>query len=359
MRILFDAHWWVDGPRSGRNVLRGLVSGWLRAFPDDELHLRAQRRHVSAVEEDAQQGQLRVNVSHYPRWARYHALAVATIAARKDEFDAVLTQNFCPPLSTAPRLVLLHDALFVTNPEWFTKTELVYLSGIRPSLRRATNILTTSNSETARVGAVWPELRDRLVKVGLSVPDGVLEAQPRRPSSLYDELPFILAVGRLNVRKNLAGLIEAFVRIACDDPQPHLVIAGSVDGAYVPVVVPDEMTGRIHFLGHVTDDELRWLYENCELFVCPSLDEGYGLPLIEARILGAEVIASDIPAFRELGIAKAYFDPRSIDEMAATIRDSLDVVGPALAGQLRWEDVAWNVRAAIEKVRRRSNAPNP
>lgn len=359
MRILFDAHWWVDGPRSGQNVLRGLIAGWSRAFPDDELDLRTQHRHISIVREDAQQGRLKVTVSHYPRWARYHAVAVATIAARRGEYDAVLTQNFCPPLSTAPRVVLVHDALFVTNPEWFTKTELLYLSGIRPSLRWATSILTTSDSETARIGTVWPELRNRLVKVGLGVPDGVLEAQPRRPSSLYGEQPFVLAVGRLNVRKNLARLIGAFIRIARDDPKPHLVIAGSVDGAYAPVVVPDEMSARIHLLGHVTDDELRWLYENCDLFVCPSLDEGYGLPLIEANILGAQVIASDIPAFRELNIAVAYFDPRSMDEMAAAIRHGLDMVGSAVAGQLTWEEVVQNVREAIEKGRRWSSAPNP
>lgn len=349
MRILFDAHWWVDGPRSGRNVLRGLIGGWSRAFPDDEITLRAQRRHISLVREDVGQRQLKVEVSHYPTWARYHAVAVATIAARRGEYDAVLTQNFCSPLSTAPRVVLLHDALFVTNPEWFTKTELLYLSAIRPSLRWATNILTTSNSETARIGAVWPEVRARLAKVGLGVPDGILEAHPRRPSSLSDEVPFVLAVGRLNVRKNLAGLIEAFIRIARDDPKRHLVIAGSVDGAYAPIVVPDEMSARIHFLGHVADDELRWLYENCDLFVCPSLDEGYGLPLIEANILGTQVIASDIPVFRELAIAAAYFDPRSIAEIAAAIRRGLDRVGPTVARQLTWEDVVQNIRAAIEK----------
>lgn len=349
MRILFDAHWWVDGPRSGRNVLRGLVGGWSRAFPDDEITLRAQRRHVSLVRGDARQGKLKVEVNHYPTWARYHAVAVATIAASKDEYDAVLTQNFCPPFSRARNVVLLHDVLFVTNPEWFTKTELLYLSAIRPSLHWATNIVTTSSSETVRIGTVWPEVRTRLVKVGLGVPDGLLDTHPRRPSSLCHESPFVLAVGRLNVRKNLARLVEAFIRVAVDDPKPHLVIAGSVDGAYVPVAVPREMAARIHFLGHVADEELRWLYENCDLFACPSLDEGYGLPLIEANILGARVIASDIQVFRELAIAEAYFDPRSVDEVAAAIRHGLDRASSTAAGRMTWENVVQNIREAIEQ----------
>ena len=98
-------------------------------FPADDLTLRVPKNDVSYVEGEIQRLQLRVDVDHYPRWARYHAAAVATIAVRRREYDAVLAQNFCPPFSGAPRVVLVHDALFVTNPEWFTKKELLYLRG--------------------------------------------------------------------------------------------------------------------------------------------------------------------------------------------------------------------------------------
>ncbi|WP_166555293.1 glycosyltransferase [Mycolicibacterium sp. CBMA 226] len=191
------------------------------------------------------------------------------------------------------------------------------------------------------------------------MPDGILEAVSKRPSIPCGESPFVLAVGRLNVRKNLARLIEAFVRVARDDPKPDLVIAGCVDGAYVPITVPDDMTARIHFLGHVTDNELRWLYENCDLFVCPSLDEGYGLPIIEANILGAQVIASDIQVFRESNIAVGYFDPRSVDEIASAIRHGLDGINSTVAGHLTWEGVVRNIRDVIYNARRHSNAPKP
>ena len=78
------------------------------------------------------------------------------------------------------------------------------------------------------------------------------------------------------MRKNVARLIEAFARVAQQDVTRHLVVVGEKDGKYSPGAIPDHVTSRIHFLGHVTDDELRWLYENCDLFVFPSLDEGYG-----------------------------------------------------------------------------------
>ncbi|MEN4450256.1 glycosyltransferase [Mycobacterium sp. SM3041] len=349
MKILFDGHWWVDGPPSGRNVLRALVVAWTQAFPDDAITLRVPKAHVTVVRDELRSAQLAVVVEDYPTWTRYQAAAVASIAARRNCYDAVVTQNFCPPLSTCARVALLHDVLFVTNPEWFTRAELLYLSAIRPSLRRATAVLTTSSSETDRVRSVWPELRARLVQVGLSVPDGLIAAKPVRPSGLPASDPFILTVGRLNVRKNLARLIEAFIRLADDDLDHHLIIVGGQDGAYKPTSIPDHLAARIHFLGHVTDDGLRWLYENCDLFICPSLGEGYGLPLIEANVLGARVIASDIPVFRELAIAAAYFDPASADDIAAAIRRGLGSAHVPVAGLPTWQEVAHNVRQAIEK----------
>jgi len=348
MRILIDAHWWVDGPPSGRNVVRGLIGGWSRAFPSDEITVRTQKRHVSIVAGDTQRSGVQVDVTYYPAWSRYHASAVASIVARRAEYDAVLTQNFCPPFSRVRTAVLLHDVLFITNPDWFTRTERLYLGAIRPSLRRADLVLATSNSEAERIGTVWPELRDRIEKVGLAVPEGVVSSSAERPLKWgYDE-PFILAVGRLNVRKNLARLIEAFAVVAARGRNAHLVIVGERDGAYLQVEVPVNIASRIHFLGHVSDGELRWLYEHCELFVFPSLGEGYGLPLVEANLLGARIIASDIPAFRELDVAIRYFDPRSVDEIAAAMLSGLAAPALAKREQLKWDDVARNIRGAFK-----------
>jgi glycosyltransferase involved in cell wall biosynthesis len=349
MRLLFDAYWWVDGPPSGRNVLQSLITEWLRTFPADDLTLRVPKKDVSRVEGEIRRLQLRADVDHYPRWARYHAAAVATIAVRRREYSAVLTQNFCPPFSGAPRVVLVHDALFATKPEWFTKKELLYLRGMRPSLRRATTVLATSQSEAARIGFVWPELRERIVQVGLSVPTGITKARAKRPTMWNEAMPFILTVGRLNVRKNVSRLIEAYARVARQDPTRHLIVVGEKDGKYSPGTIPDHVTSRIHFLGHVTDEELRWLYENCDLFVFPSLDEGYGLPLLEASTLGAAAIASDIPVFRELEVAADYFDPTSVDEMATALL--LGLRSPTTAGPtaLSWQDVVRNIRRAVEK----------
>lgn len=351
MRILVDAFWWFDGPTSGRNVLRSLVCSWVRQFPNDELTLRVPEGKQPAVENEVHRLGQSVTVDQYPSWIPYHAVAVGTICARRRRFDAVLSQNFCPPLATSQRVVLVHDAVFATNPEWFTRRELLYLAGIRPSLRRATTVLATSRSEARRIRSVWPELADRVVEVGLSVPVDLTEATAQMPSGWKPQTPFILAVGRLNIRKNLQLLVDAFAEFALTNGQHHLVIVGEPDGLYSPGTVPATASQRVHFVRGVGDSQLRWLYEHCDLFVFPSLGEGYGLPIVEAHSMGARVIASDIPVARELDVAVDYFDPRSKEQVIAALKRGLaDSERPRAPKAFRsWQEVVIDIRRLIEE----------
>jgi acetyltransferase-like isoleucine patch superfamily enzyme/glycosyltransferase involved in cell wall biosynthesis len=366
MRLLVDGYWWVDGPPSGRNVVRSILIEWAKAFPDDQLTIRVPKCHAGIVREELQRLAIAAHVDDYPSFAKYHAAAVATIRDSGSDFDAILSQNFCPPFATARRLVLVHDALYITNPEWFTRKELLYLRLLRPSLRGAATVLATSRAEASRMRGVWPELSDRIVPIGLGVPSGVTEASPKRPHDWSGTAPFILTVGRLNVRKNLARLIEAFALFAQDNLGHHLVIVGEKDGSYSPTAIPHDVSARIHFLGYVSDDELRWLYENCALFVFPSLGEGYGLPLIEANVMGALTVASDIPVFRELDMAACYFDPSSVEEIASAIEFGIGCTDKRHVSHPSWADIVRNLRGIAEregpvtqwptaKIRRRIN----
>lgn len=348
MKLLLDGFWWVDGPPSGRNVVRSILLTWAKEFPQDRLYLRVPSRDASFVQAELNSAGVSVRVQRYPKWATYHALAIATMAASKRHFSAVISQNFCPPASTSPRLVFVHDALFVSNPEWFTWAEKVYLSLLRPSLTRATKVLTSSFSEAANICAVWPEVRTKTVTVGLSVPLPLASTASRRPRDWHISDPFVLTVGRLNVRKNLSRLIEAF-SLVNDVGPAHLVIVGEADGAYSRALIPKNIASRVHYLGHVSDAELRWLYENCALFVFPSLGEGFGLPLIEANMFGARAVASDIPAFREVGTAAEYFNPTSADSIARAIIRNLDGARDITPASTTWIDVVAKIRQSASE----------
>jgi len=137
--------------------------------------------------------------------------------------------------------------------------------------------------------------------------------------------PF-LTVGTLEPRKNQALLVEAFERLRATDPEVRLLVLGVVGwrGREVAAAMrrhPAWGTGILH-LADANDAELLQAYRHARGLVFPSLAEGYGLPIVEALAEGLPVLASDIPAHREVGGADcAYFDPRRAAALAACLRD--------------------------------------
>jgi glycosyltransferase involved in cell wall biosynthesis len=102
-----------------------------------------------------------------------------------------------------------------------------------------------------------------------------------------------------------------------------LVIVGERDGqeGELPSWVEEAITeGSVRFTGFVETSNLRWLLRNCALYICLSLDEGFGLPPVEARALGAQVLVSDRPVFREtLGAEAHYVDPTSVADIGRAV----------------------------------------
>ncbi len=339
MRVLIDAYWWSDGPPSGRNVVRGIVGAWAATFPDDELHvLVARDAHFDG-----------------PPTARVHRTVLrphgaATmlrlgLLARHVRADACISQNFGTLLGSP--LVFVQDMIFVRHPEWFTTAERGYFEVMRQSMRTASTVLASSSAEAARIAQCLPRAVPVRV-VGLAGAPGVIDADPIRPSGGFDDR-FLLAVGRINVRKNIGRLLEAYGLLReRTGPAPDLVIVGSPDGAQESVPLRAATRDHVHFLATVTDRELSWLYRQCAGFVYPSLDEGYGLPPVEALALGARVAVSDIAVFHEiLGAHARYFDPldpSAIEKVLEQLTDPDDA--PDAAVLPSWSDVVTAIRAA-------------
>ncbi len=103
---------------------------------------------------------------------------------------------------------------------------------------------------------------------------------------------YILFVGTLEPRKNLNLLLQAWDAIKDDFKEIWLIITG-VRGSVFKALNVSQTVGRVHFLGYVEDEVLAGLYAKATMFVLPSQDEGFGLPVLEAMASGTPVIVSD------------------------------------------------------------------
>ncbi|HLL75934.1 MAG TPA: glycosyltransferase family 1 protein [Pyrinomonadaceae bacterium] len=182
---------------------------------------------------------------------------------------------------------------------------------------------------------------------------------------------FILAVGTIEPRKNLATLLRTFELLARVEATPadlSLVLAGRTGWLhedFLTKVSSSALRERIHFTGYVTDEELCALYSSCIAFVYPSLYEGFGLPPLEAMACGAPVVASRIGAHLEvLGEESAsLFPPEDARALAGEIgglladegaRRRLSARGRERAARFTWERTARETLAVYEEVLKRA-----
>ena len=176
--------------------------------------------------------------------------------------------------------------------------------------------------------------------------------------------PFLLCVGNAYPHKNLERLVEAFAKVIDEHKlNIQLVIAGKKDVFHERVeaeVVKDKLEDRVVFTDYVTDAELAGLYEKAELYVFPSLSEGFGLPGLEAMAYGLPVVSSNATCLPEVyGDAAEYFDPLSVDDMASVIaklyndkkrQAELIKNGKEQIKKFSWEETARKTLAVYKKV---------
>lgn len=352
--VVMDAFWWVNGPQSLKNVQRGIIEAWAQRFPEDRLVLVVRHRDAALVDLPGTHCSV-VATRAYPQAVM--AAVIVPWVALKRRADGMLVHNFSP-LFGRGRLVLIHDLMFETNPEWFTRKELLYFRWMTRLAPRAQRILSTSKTEGVRLKNLVPEGQVSAVGMGLnpqlfSGSTSPLKVQNLKPGH------FLLTVGRLNVRKNLESVIRAALASKLIAGSFPLVVVGERDGAWKDIEFESEATAaNIVFTGFVEEAELLWLLRNCGMFICLSLDEGFGLPPLEARALGAPTIVSDIPVFRET-LSKfdnvVFVDPLS----HLSVAEAIDSLAPRTSSYVEdrsdievdsWEDVVVRLREILSGV---------
>jgi glycosyltransferase involved in cell wall biosynthesis len=302
----------LDNAGTARYV-RGVLDG-LRQRSDVEMHelTWGGRGRVTAAVRD---------VGWYP--------LLLPLRARRD--DLLHCTTFRAPLkSPQPVLVTVHDLAVVRQPELFTAwTRLYARTLLLPVLRSATRVLAVSEftkREVVELAGVPDERIDVAYNAASSsvfTPDG--------PAAAGD---YVLAVGTLEPRKNLARLVDATGRLGIE-----LRIAGAQGWGQVEVDA-----AHVRWLGRPSDEELAAQLRGALCLAYPSLLEGFGIPVLEAMLCGTPVVTSAGSAMEEVaGDAAELVDPRDIESIAAGIeralarRDELRQAGLARAQRYTWE----------------------
>lgn len=235
------------------------------------------------------------------------------------------------PITTSPALALgvksvvtLHDLGFLKHPEWFSRAfRAVYSFTALPGLMRAWRVVAISDFVRAEACERLRIPEDRLRRVY----NGVRFASDGAPFARSD-VPYLLSVGSLQPHKNLTRLILAYRQIRECHPSLELWIAGRPQAGFTETPELDALLGTpgIQMLGYLASEELRAVYANALVFCYPSLDEGFGLPILEAMACGAPVVSSNTSCLPEIAGGHAELvDPLSPDAIADGIRAVLDL----------------------------------
>ncbi|HIC93621.1 MAG TPA: glycosyltransferase family 1 protein [Anaerolineae bacterium] len=267
--------------------------------------------------------------------------AVQPWALKKEGVDLLHALAFVAPLlSPCPFVVTIYDLGFLLHPKSFKPLKRLYLSLFtRLSARRARRVIAISEStkrDVVRLLEVPPERVD-VVYCGV---DGAFRPLPAERVAAFRRrrgLPerFILFVGTLEPRKNVGRLIEAFSLLrgratnlqTCKLANLKLVIGGAKGWMYGDIFARVEELGlrdEVLFPGYIPFEELPLWYNAAELFVYPSLHEGFGLPVLEAMACGTPVVASQTSSLPEVvGEAGMLVDPRDIGGLAEAMERAL------------------------------------
>ncbi|NNE11731.1 MAG: glycosyltransferase family 4 protein [Ilumatobacter sp.] len=284
----------------------------------------------------------------YETWNRFDWPAVERATGR---VDVCHSTTAIPAASAAPKVVTVHDVAFVAAPKRFTRHGArVMRAGLERC--RAADLIMCPSAATANglreLG--FPGDRLRIVPWGVE-PATITETDRDRVGrrfGLPDE--FVLFVGTVEPRKNLPRLVEALAASTVDLP---LVVAGAPGwGAEFPV-----HGVRAHFLGFVEAGDLPALFDLATVFAYPSLEEGFGLPVLEAMAYGTPVVTSKATATEEVaGEAAVLVEPADVESIAAGLGAALDradelrAAGLARAARFSWEATTDATVAAYREV---------
>ena len=330
-------------------VTRNLLRAMRRLAPNFTLTLFTNSENHSTF---AEYGRIKLRVPARFRVVRtLSEQLLLPRVARRVGVDVLLSLGYTAPLRTAfPQVVMMYDTSFLAYPEDFGWISRVIQRGLIPRVARAVDRILTGSEFARREIARGLGIEENKVHI---VPFGVDSAfKPVETRFLAD--PYVLCVANAYPHKNLNRLVNVFTRLA--DNIPHRLVLVGQPGMGEPAPHP-----RVIRFSHVPQARLIQLYSGCDVFILPSLYEGFGLPVLEAMACGARVVVSRAASLPEVaGEAASYFHPEDEHDMAEVLlaalqespetRNRYRVAGVDRAAKFTWEKTAAAVMDILHAV---------
>lgn len=240
--------------------------------------------------------------------------------------------SMAPLISRNDVIITIHDLAFLSLKNVFTlKTVIWKKISTKLSIRKAKKIVCITNFVKNEVEKHYPNIVGNKIEVVYNgfnnfSQDIICESKIGEKIKKLKNEKYILTVSTISPRKNIDGLIEAFSKLNNID-EYKLVIAGKKGWMFEDIfklVEELDLNNRIIFTNEVNDDELKYLYKYCNIFVYPSFYEGFGLPPLEAMSFGKACITSNITSLPEVvGNAAIKIYPGSVVDISKAIQNLL------------------------------------
>ncbi len=293
-------------------------------------------------------------------------------AVQKDRLDLYhVTFDYGTPFFLFCKTVLtIHDAWF--EPETFFRSEWTrryFQFMTRRGVRKAHRVITVSHFVRDKVLKYCIRNQEEAVKIrvihnGIGEEFTSVESHTSPLMERYGVQNYILYIGVLAKNKNIFRLLEVYARMNRQDPEiPHLVIVGKRHpGIADPISWVEEfgIQKKVLFLGYAPDEMIPELYRGAQLFVLPSLHEGFGFPVLEAMACGTPVVTSNRTALPEVaGDAAILVDPTCPEAIQEGITKGLYDVelrqelvrrGVNRAKEFSWKRMAQQVLKVYKEV---------
>ncbi len=317
-RIAIDAYYVTGRLRGMARYARMLI----QSLPEDRRELlpkRPTRGILHTITSDQK---------WFPLWEQ----AVLPYKARAAGTDFILCPYNTGPLWSLSRrvIVVIHDLIFLdeqlgASPSTIQNLGRKYRAFVAKRVARSSHLIVTcSEFSKSRIVSLLGVPESKIVVIPNVVENDWFSLQPHPDL----KAPYVFAIAGEAPSKNTTRLIEAMGTVSKKAPLLTLKIAGinpRFHTSFLEVAKEYGLENKVELLSYIEDEALRHTYSRAAAFVCPSLAEGFGIPLLEAMASGIPVASSHATSLPEVaGDCAVYFDPLDPKAMAQAIETALD-----------------------------------